>query len=521
MFKKKKNNITEEQVVIDNIVYTTEEKSDVVKEKQKKINARKEIALYDSHFKESTFWKIYIISIIAIIGLGIGFQLSWPFLLIVVAACAFCTPKIIVSLYRNKYEERKFIDTTSYIEQMLYSFRRNSKILASLNDTLTMFPEGHMKDTIREAIKYITTSSSSGNVYEEALAIIEKEYDCRRIRSLHRYLTKVEGAGGNHDMGIHALITDRRLWIDRINDFKKEKATIIKDIIIATIFSSAIILITMYMLPQDVGASKHIVARLVSTAYIVVSLLNIKAMFSRTVLYLNDIDGEAHDKAIVKKMRWYKNYDEKVEQRKAIKPVVILGVMAVGGILFNSIVISIVAVVLALFAFFVQPKLNYKTAKKRLINEIEKSFPDWLLELALLLQTDNLHVALEKTLDAAPAVLKDDLQELADGIAANPNALEPYINFLNYLPLPNIHSAMKLMYSIAEFGSEEEEKQIQELIERNSVLMDKAEKNKNDERLSKVFILKFIPMGASVMKMIADMGVFIILFISTAMTNFG
>jgi hypothetical protein len=173
---------------------------------------------------------------------------------------------------------------------------------------------------------------------------------------------------------------------------------------------------------------------------------------------------------------------------------------------------------LAAFSMFVQPLLKFNSTKKTLTREIEKAFPDWLLELSLLLQTENLHVALEKTLDTSPLLLSDDLVELADNIMNYPTEVFPYTQFLRGVNVPNIHSSMKLLYSIATYGSEEEERQIAELLERNASLMNKAEEVKNGDRLAKVYIFKFIPMGASALKLIVDMFTFIIMFITQSLT---
>jgi hypothetical protein len=162
--------------------------------------------------------------------------------------------------------------------------------------------------------------------------------------------------------------------------------------------------------------------------------------------------------------------------------------------------------------------LKYNSTRKSITKEIEKSYPDWLLELSLLLQTENLHVALEKTLPTAPRILEDDLIELSDNIAKYPTEVYPYTNFLHTINVSNIHSSMKLLYSIATYGSEEEEKQIAELIQRNASLMNKAEQVKNNDRLAKTSIYKFVPMAASALKLIADMAVFLIMFISQSLT---
>ena len=52
-----------------------------------------------------------------------------------------------------------------------------------------------MREVIEEAIVNID-SNKSANIYEDALAIIEKEYNCGRIKSLHKFIIKIENYGG-------------------------------------------------------------------------------------------------------------------------------------------------------------------------------------------------------------------------------------------------------------------------------------------------------------------------------------
>lgn len=474
--------------------------------------------MYFPKCTQSRYWQITIVATVLMAALGIGYQLKFPFVIIVAVTGFFLVQGAILSFCRNQFESQKIEDVSSYIEQMLYSFRRNSKILASLQDTLTIFDDGDMKNTIQEAIDYIIQTSTTGNVYEEALDIIGRKYDCRRIRSLHRFLIKVEGVGGDHEVGVQALINDRRMWLERIDEYKKEKSSVLKEIIISSLFSSLICAITMYMLPSYVGSMKHIISQITSTLYIIINQFTVASTLKKTVFFLNDTYTEEEEKALLTKFRWFKTWDKKVETKKGFKPAILMVLIGVVALFMGYWWMLLICLGLAAFAYFLQPITKYNSTRKNITREIEKAYPDWLLELSLLLQTENMHVALEKTLDTAPMILQDDLIQLGDDIASYPTEVFPYTNFLHDINVPNIHSSMKLLFSIATYGSEEEEKQIAELVDRNASLMNKAEEVKNNDRLAKVYIFKFIPMAASALKLISDMAVFLIMFISQSLT---
>ena len=131
-----------------------------------------------------------------------------------------------------------------------------------------------------------------------------------------------------------------------------------------------------------------------------------------------------------------------------------------------------------------------------------------------MLQTDNAHVAISKTIDSAPLVLRKDLHKLTNDLRAHPNDLAPYIAFFDFIPTEGIQSSMRLLYSIAVFGAVDESVQIAELVERNHTLMEHAERLKNEDKLSLVFSIKFIPMLSSSVKMLVDLMLFLFSYLA-------
>lgn len=130
-------------------------------------------------------------------------------------------------LWRNKVvEERefeKFIDVRNYMEQILYSFRRHSKIGVALEDTIQIFPEGTMREMILHAVDHINESYTIGNTYEEALGMIEEVYPCEMLLRIHSFVVSVELLGGRHKKGIDLLIQDSSKWSNRVMGVKNGK----------------------------------------------------------------------------------------------------------------------------------------------------------------------------------------------------------------------------------------------------------------------------------------------------------
>ena len=108
-------------------------------------------------------------------------------------------------LKRRRMLER-FKDAVMYMEQMIYSFKKQPKIRLALQDAQKIgSPE--VKELLEEVIVNIDTNESK-NIYENALKLIENEYKCKRIKSLHKFLIKIEEHGGEYDNYIDILLQD-------------------------------------------------------------------------------------------------------------------------------------------------------------------------------------------------------------------------------------------------------------------------------------------------------------------------
>ena len=85
---------------------------------------------------------------------------------------------------------------------------------------------------------------------------------------------------------------------------------------------------------------------------------------------------------------------------KLLRPAILfIGVF----VYFQNIAVLVAGIVVVLF-FLNQHKVGHNLAKKKVAREIEKQFPNWLMEVALLLQTDNVQMAIRKSMDSAPEV---------------------------------------------------------------------------------------------------------------------
>ncbi|MDD6451303.1 MAG: hypothetical protein PUF56_05140, partial [Lachnospiraceae bacterium] len=124
---------------------------------------------------------------------------------------------------------------------------------------------------------------------------------------------------------------------------------------------------------------------------------------------------------------------------------------------------------------------------------------------SLLLQTENVQVAILTSFPDAPAVLKSDLDQLIRDLEQDPVSIHPYLNFLKDYTLPEVRSAMKMLYSLSEGKGGEAAGQIRELIQRNQVLQDRSAKLGNEDVMAGMFLLFLSPQLTGGLLMLADM----------------
>ena len=206
------------------------------------------------------------------------------------------------------------------------------------------------------------------------------------------------------------------------------------------------------------------------------------------------------------------SYDEKKEAKKSVLAgSVVFGAAIVVWGLGHPFGAAGTAAVSALLLN--QHKIGYRLAYDRVVREINRVFPGWLMEMALLLQGNNVQVSIEKTIGHAPAVLKTDLQKLSDSLKRTPNAIEPYLEFLKMFQLSSVLSSMKMLYAISESGNGDAQSQIQILVQRNSKMMDKSEKLSNEKSLAGINGIFYLPQVTVSVQTIANMVVFMLVFL--------
>lgn len=424
-----------------------------------------------------------------------------------------CLPYLILIWYQKKYHNKCFEETNLYIEQMLYSFRKHPSVLSALQDVAKVLPEGNLHKRIWHAIEVIQTSSTTG-AERDALAVIEEEYGCDRVNSMHELMLNAMESGGSCNESVRLMLDSKNEWRKTVDEHRDNCHRQMNNTTIAVVAVTLMGYISVYLVHSclpEVSLLTIPAYQVATTAMVIFNfLLFVMAERKTNINWL--VRRKTVDDGVIERCyQRYVNYDEKKEQKKAW----IMSLFAVPVILLSAVFKIWIGVIFGI-AYFIYMfnihKITHRSAAKKLRREIEKAYPRWLTEMALLLQTDNIYNAIRKTRESAAPVLQPALQRLQQNLEEDPESPRPYFDFLAEFELSDVHASMTMLYSLASGNGGDTEKQIAEIVERNNAMSVRAERMANEDELGKMYLTFLAPTVVGMAKLLVDMVIFIILF---------
>ena len=383
-------------------------------------------------------------------------------------------PLLIRNTYRNRYYQQKFSDLNIYMEQFLYSFIKSRKVLTTLEDTYDLFEPGEMKKTIGAAIDHIRNTYNESDFEEKALKIIEKRYPYQGLTVMHRFALRTEALGGEYGESVELLLESRRMWADRVYALQQEKKVKRREIVLSIITSLLLCSMVYYMAGRmNLDVSANTFAQVITVVVLVLDLfIYYKADSKLTAGYF--ADDTDREREYVKQYERFENYGN---------------------------------------GFFDQ--LGKKAAKKKLTEYIKACFPEWLMQLSLLMQSENVQMAVFKSYDDAPEIIKPELKKMIGRLRLNPNDKNAYTDFLSEFTLPAVRSTMKMLYSISEGKGGEARGQIADIIRRNQEMSDKAKRAADSDSLAGMYALFLAPQLTGGLKLVCDMMLLFVVYMGS------
>lgn len=474
-----------------------------------------EVHVYGYDFSWKTHVQILVVSLLAIGAVGVLFQLKASYMIGIVALMIFMLPVFIINTYKRMYEQKRFADATIYVEQMLYSFQKNEKIIAALKETGEVFEDGQMKQAIKDAVAHLElgVAISEKGTLREALEMIEEIYPCKKLHVAHELFISSEEYGGRAENSILLLLEDVEHWKRRGYHLQADKKRCHTDNLISIIVAIMMCVIALYVLnamgdlfpgTDTVSIFEIEVIQISSFVFINLMLLILtKSMNHMTTNWLQI--GRLHEEGYL--MACYEtvlNYKE-VDKKNHKKFFLIMGLMIIGlGVCLQKEWLTIVGSFMIVYKLM-QRRIGYRIARKDVSNEIYVALPQWLMELALLLQNNNVQVSIVKSIPDASPILQAELEKVVKRLEYAPNELKTYTDFCKEFDVPETQSVMKMLHAISESGTGNVATQINNLILCVQKMQNIADEINNKNTTLRMQMIFTFPVLAATVKLLIDL----------------
>ncbi len=463
--------------------------------------------------KRNILYGIFLVMAAGIL-LGCLFRLKLSFGIALILMEAAILPVWIKERKKRDWEEKRFTEVNIYMEQVLYSFRKSGKILSALVDVEKLFPVGMMAERIHEAVAYIRETYEGEQIMEKALGIIEAEYPTQRIIYVHRLMLKAERLGGNCEDSIRILLKDRDIWEKETLSYRK-RCQMQKRNITAAILLSALLCLMTPILCQTSLREVNITGNFIYQITTLLMLMSAMGIYLYTEKYFTrDWLSEKTNRDAKSSMAKYEkvmNYDFAKARKNSLLWAAAAAVVTGIFILSDHRLLAALFSPVILFMLF-QHRVDHTLAKKAVVHEIRRVFPDWLMEVSLLLQTENVAISIQKSIPFAPEILKPELELLVEKLKVTPESNLPYSEFLQEFAIPEVSSAMGMLYSLSDGQGADARVQIEEILERNTQWQKDAEVLSNQDKLGKMYVLFLLPALLGALKMVVDMTLILLAF---------
>lgn len=455
---------------------------------------------------------IYLMLVAVVFFLHLLLKMNWITTIVLLVMGFLALPLHRKAWKKQKNNEERFFEVSLYMDTVLYAFLKEEKIEAAIRDAALTLPEGAMKEAVKLCHERLLMTSDDRCIMEESLGEMEQKFPCKRMKDIHEFMVHVEYYGGEIEKPVKLLLEDKGRWEKRIQKAMEERKKKLTDILLSVAASLLICGIILYLPVLNVDISSNWILQIFTLVVLFVDdMVVLKAQKYLSVDWLNLGLVEDED-YYVKKMQEFKSFDEKKEGRLS-------WIMGSVGLVISVILfvlgkewLAVIGLFLSIFLFR-QHKVGHALLRRNITKEIKYAFPNWLLDLVLLLQSENVHVALQKSKMHVPGVLREELDDLLNRLEMEPESSAPYHLFLQEFAIPEVHSAMSGLYGLSIGNSNNGDRQISELVDRNLALFDVTESKRLADRGSGMYLLFLAPVLTASFKMVIDMALLMIYFI--------
>lgn len=211
------------------------------------------------------------------------------------------------------------------------------------------------------------------------------------------------------------------------------------------------------------------------------------------------------------KAKYGSDVDPDVLFEKRIKQSMIGLVIILAILLFNFSWINLIIGIIIIIVVYKNQYSSLKSYYKKHLTEIDQTLPYYLKSIEILAQHYTIPVAISKSIETAPDMFKEGLQELIKKIDAGDSSIDPYIEFANKYPVRDSLRMMRLLYRLSIGAQENKQEQLLVFSKSVSSLQNKAREQKYAKRLN------VMERKTLAMLMVTGGGTMLVLFIAMMM----
>lgn len=468
---------------------------------------KKEVEEYGFHYSFKTFMWQLLLLLAFVIAVSFICKLKTPYIVILCMVAIFLFPFIAVAQFRLLHNIDRFEQVELYVNNILPVFKQTPKILYALKSVEELV-HGTMNACVRRAIEYIESNSEDAKLYENAFKIIENEFPNSRIVSIHQLMMNVEcGSSQDYYSTADNVYFDVQQWISRTYQYQKDINRQKMGLLLLCIFAVIMNALFTYLFNSNDIMSGYLTSfsyQIITASFLILmmAVICILQMKLNGQWLVND-KTQKMDKKVMNAYAFVKAGNKKIP----LPMLVICLLMLIGGagLIYAGIwLIGMPTCGLALICLFLS-KNSYRSCKKTVTTAINIEFPIWLREIALNLKNYTVVNAICNSSDNSSDIMKPFVNDFMKAIENDPVSIVPYNTFFKGYDFPDGQSSLKILYSLRNLKKEEIDNQINSLVVRNQDMLAKSEKLRNDNYLSGMEMLGYIPVIAVMMLIGAHM----------------
>jgi len=180
----------------------------------------------------------------------------------------------------------------------------------------------------------------------------------------------------------------------------------------------------------------------------------------------------------------------------------------IGGILLSiflkNLYIFIICLIMSVYICKTNERFHKKQYKK-VKKALEIEFPIWLRDVCLNLQNYTVINAIEKSKQTASILMQFYIDCFLAKVKDNPTSIAPYNEFLKEYDIPDVKADLKVLYALSNHSERQMEKEVNALIVRNQEMIAKSERIRNEDYISIISRLGFLPVILFIMNMLMNM----------------